>query len=120
MYFKCSLNSIAKQLGLKVKITTPFTVVDSTLPGFMEGRRIVREAFTLKGPGSATFVKGDRIHYIIAFKEVLPAQEDMVDIQRKAVLEALRLQKAQDLFLSYVEFMKTVYAGRIEVNKDII
>ncbi len=115
-----SLKSVARELGLRVETTPDFTVVDSSLPGFLEGRKIIKEAFTLSGPGSAAFVEGDRIHYIIAFNEIIPAEENMINTQRQAVLEALRLQKAQDLFLSYVDTMKTGYADKIEVNRDII
>ncbi len=115
-----SLKSLAGEIGLKV-ITTPFfTAVDTTIPGFMESFKLIRKAFTLKGAGASSLVRGDRVHYIIVFNGEQPADEEAAADQRKSIEVAVRFQKEQDIFLDYIATMKSELADKIVINKDII
>jgi len=115
-----SLKSLAEEIGLNVNTTPFFTAVDTTLPELMEPLKLIREAFTLKGAGASSLVRGDRVHYVIVFNEEQPADEDAATDLRKSIEEAVRLQKEQDVFLDYIATMKSKLADKIVINKDII
>ncbi len=115
-----SLRSLAGEIGLEVTTTPFFTVVDTTLPGLMEPIKLIRKAFTLKGAGASSLVRGDRVHYIIVFNEEQPADEETAADQRKSIEVAVRFQKEQDVFLDYIATMKSELADKIVINKDII
>ncbi|MFV2082831.1 MAG: peptidylprolyl isomerase, partial [bacterium] len=115
-----SLRSLAGENGLKVMTTPFFIAVDTTLSGLMEPQKLIREAFTLKGAGASSLVRGDRVHYVIVFNEERPADEEAATDLRKSIEEAVRLQKEQDIFLDYIATMKSKLADKIVINKDII
>lgn len=115
-----SLTVLAKDLGVSLVTTPPFTVVERSLPGLGDVPDLIREAFTINAPGDAVLVEGGQGHYLAVLKEIIPATEEERDLTRKTVEEAVRNQRENDTLTSYIQVLREEYTDRIEINRELL
>lgn len=115
-----SLRDIARELGIPVRTTSPFTILDRSLPELGGPENLVREAFTIAEPGGAVLVEGDQYHYLLVLREVLPPDTEFVESQRAVVEEAIRKQREQDILYSHIQKLKEELGDKIVVNEQFL
>lgn len=115
-----SLKDLARELGISFRTTSPFTVLDRSLPELPGPENLVREAFTIAEPGGAILIEGTQSHYLMVLREVLPPDVELVESQRTLVEDAIRKQREQDVLYSHIERLKEELADKIVVNKQYL
>lgn len=115
-----SLKDIAGDLGVSVKTTFPFSILDRSLPGLPGPENLVREAFTIAETGGATLVEGNQNHYLLVLREVLPPDVEAMESQRSVVKDAIIRQREQDALYSHIQMLKDELADKIVVNEQYL
>ncbi|GBE14317.1 peptidyl-prolyl cis-trans isomerase D [bacterium BMS3Abin14] len=115
-----TLKSLAGKLRTRVITTKPFTILGPALPGVGGTEELTRAAFSIGKPGRATLVKGTQEHYLVVLRKVIPPDPAEVKSKQASLVKAMRTQIEQEVMAGYVESLKAEYAGRIEINKDLI
>ncbi len=115
-----SLRDIARDLGVSVKTTFPFSILDRSLPGLPGPENLVREAFTIAETGGATLVEGNQNHYLLVLREVLPPDVEAMESQRAVVKDAIIRQREQDALYSHIQMLKDELADKIVVNEQYL
>ena len=115
-----ALKSLARELRTRVVTTEPFTILDPALPGVGGTEELTRAAFAIGKPGKATLVKGKQEHYLVVLRKIIPPDAGQMKSDRASLERAVRAQLEQKVLAGYVESLKAEYAGRIEINKDLL
>ena len=115
-----SLKDIARELGISMRTTSPFTVLDRSLPELPGPESLVREAFTISEPGGAVLIEGNQSHYLLVLREVLPPDVELMESQRALVEDAIQKQREQDVLYTHIENLKEELADKIVVNEQYL
>jgi len=115
-----SLKNIAGNLGVSVRTTSPFSILNRSLPELPGPENLVREAFTIGETGGAILIEGNQNHYLVVLREVLPPDVEDVESQRSLVEDAVKRQREQDVLNVHIQMLKDEFSDRIVVNEQYL